>query len=42
MQQIKKQGKNQSNIMMDKSKSKRFLQKINIKFNDVMGMQKAK
>jgi len=33
-----KQGFN----MMDQSKSKRFKQNINVKFNDVVGMQKSK
>lgn len=28
--------------MMDQSKSKRFKQTINVKFKDVVGMQKAK
>jgi ATP-dependent Zn protease len=28
--------------MQDQSKSKRFLQPVNVKFNDVVGMQKAK
>lgn len=28
--------------LMEQSKSKRFQQKINVKFTDVVGMQKAK
>ena len=32
----------QASPFMETSKSKRFQQKINVKFNDVVGMQKAK
>lgn len=35
-------GMNMNNLMMGQSQSKRFQQKVNVKFADVMGMQKAK
>lgn len=42
-QSLKQQGKGGGgNLFMEKSKSKRFQQTVNVKFVDVMGMQKAK
>lgn len=35
-------GGGSMNMFMEASKSKRFMQTVNVKFNDVMGMQKAK
>ena len=35
-------GGGMNSLMMDQGKSKRFLQQVNVKFDDVMGMQKAK
>ena len=38
----KKMGGKGGNLFQQQSKSKRFQQKVNIKFTDVVGMQKSK
>lgn len=38
----KMKGKGGSMNIFEQSKSKRFQQKVNVKFNDVVGMQKSK
>ena len=44
LQSAKRAGKGQGGgmNMFDTNKSKRFRQTVNVKFGDVMGMQKAK